>query len=69
MVTPTARTFFIVPFNEGQELNYTETFLGDRKGAEDRAFKMFYGLSRLLNQGTISVEVQSKNGKKLKEIM
>lgn len=64
-----AKLFFIVPHNEGQELNYIEDYKGDMKGVEDRAFEMFHGLVKVLKGGSISVVIQDDSGKKIKEIM
>jgi len=53
--------FFIEPTNEGQDLNYSETFEGTFKGAKKRALKMKASLQRILKQGSIGVSVKNQN--------
>lgn len=55
-------TYFIIPFNEGQELNYIETFEGTLIEATSRAVKIGSQLKRTLTQGTITIEVQDIDG-------
>jgi len=62
--------YFILPRNEGQELNYIETFKGNLVKATERAEKMQKDLKKALPQATITVEVQSgRTLKKLAEII
>jgi len=49
--------YFIQPYNEGQELNYVETFKGTLKQAKMRAKTMERILKRILKQGIITVDV------------
>jgi hypothetical protein len=59
------KTMFIFPMNEGQELNYIETYKGDLLGASKRAKKMATELQAILKDGTIIVEVQDDRGNTL----
>jgi hypothetical protein len=47
----------IQPYNEGQELNYTETFLGTYADAKRIAHIMEMRLKQALKYGEIKVEV------------
>lgn len=60
--------FFIIPKNEGQELNYIETFKGDKIDAVRRASEIRIGLQQLLSQGNFTAEVQNMSRRKLKEV-
>jgi hypothetical protein len=62
--------YFVIPYNEGQELNYIEDFNGDVAQAKTRAEKMAIDLKRALPQATITVEVKNANSmKKVAEII
>lgn len=61
--------FFIVPHNEGQDMNYVENYKGDMIGATKRATQMLDILKDVLKQGTITIEVQDSAGEKLKEVV
>ena len=50
--------YYIVPTNEGQELNYNEAFTGSLINAKRRALELRLGLAKLLIQGTIGVEIK-----------
>jgi len=54
--------FFIKPRNEGQELNYSETFKGDFLEAGKRAREMATKLQKTLKQGSITVDVEDEEG-------
>lgn len=54
----TLKLFYIVPMNEGQELNYIEDYKGTLKYAKKIADLMAKQLQRILTKGTITVEVQ-----------
>jgi hypothetical protein len=64
-----AKLYFIVPFNEGQQLNYSEAFKGYYENAKKRAKSMKTGLRRCLPQATISVEIHDESGRKIKEVV
>lgn len=64
-----SETFFIQPMNEGQELNYIETFEGTLSDADARAKEMKTGLQNVLQKGSISVEILNKAGEKLKQVV
>jgi len=49
--------WIIQPYNEGQELNYSEIFNGTYADAKRIAHIMEMRLKRALKQGTIKVEV------------
>ena len=51
------KTFLITPTNEGQELNYVETFKGSLYDAVCRANEIATGLTKVLKAGSIGVEV------------
>jgi hypothetical protein len=57
--------FFITPFNEGQEMNYAETHKGSQSTAWKRAKDMQKGLNRLLYQGSITVLIETPEGKEI----
>jgi len=50
--------YFIIPTNEGQDLNYMEDFQGTMVEARKRAFVMRRALRRILKQGTIDVRIE-----------
>jgi len=52
------KTYQITPFNEGQELNYVETYKFTRAGAIIRATYMAKRLADILERASISVEVR-----------
>jgi len=55
--------FYIQPLNEGQELNYIETFEGPFAEAKTRASELIAGLIPVLREGTISAQIEnSKTG-------
>jgi len=56
------KTFFILPTNEGQELNYMETYKGTLESAKKRAKKLAQGLQLILKEGTIGCMVQNQSG-------
>jgi hypothetical protein len=58
--------YFIIPTNEGQELNYTHTFKG-RTLKEARLFGEYMRdqLKIILNQGSIGIIIQEQSGKEL----
>jgi hypothetical protein len=58
--------YFVIPYNEGQELNYIEDFNGNTAQAKIRAKRMAIDLKNALPQATITVEVQ--NAKSLKKV-
>ena len=49
---------YIIPHNEGQELNYVESFDGTLSQAKQKAKIMADGLQRVLKQADISVQIQ-----------
>jgi hypothetical protein len=53
------RLLYIVPKNEGQELNYSEPFTGTREQAGLKAEEMRKVLQAALRMATITVEVQN----------
>ena len=53
--------FFIEPTNEGQALNYSETFDGTYEMARKRALKMKASLQRILTKGSIGITIYNKN--------
>ena len=57
--------FTILPLNEGQELNYVETFTGTFEEAKDRADDIKLRLQPILYEGTIQVKVLNMNGKEI----
>jgi len=61
--------FFIFPYNEGQELNYYESYEGELSGAVKRGKEMLKQLKEAMKQGTISVEIQDKDFEKLKDVI
>lgn len=64
-----AKIYFIVPQNEGQDLNYSEAFKGFYVNAKKRAKNMKTGLRRCLPQATISVEIRNESGNKIEEVV
>ena len=56
-------TYFIVPCNEGQGLNYIESFRGNFVEALERAKTLATELQSILEEATITVEVQDLCGK------
>ena len=58
-------TYFIQPFNEGQELNYVETFTGTRQDAGKRQREMRDKLRNVLKQGEIKVAILNDKGDEL----
>jgi len=61
--------YFIVPHNEGQELNYTETFRGNFQNAVSRAEELNAKLKDALREGQITTEVWNKDAQKIKEVI
>jgi len=57
---------YIIPHNEGQELNYVESFDGTLSQAKQKAKIMADGLQRVLRQADITVAVS--DSKTLKEL-
>ena len=51
-------TFFLVPTNEGQDLNYSEHHIGTINTAKDRAKDIVKGLEPVLYQGSISCRIE-----------
>jgi len=50
-------TYLIKPLNEGQELNYIETFKGSLDGAKKRALQIANGLKPILKDGIIGCSI------------
>jgi hypothetical protein len=61
--------YLIQPTNEGQDLNYVETMIGEYEDARDRALELRKGLRKLLRQGEIDVEILDRKGDKLKKVI
>ena len=59
--------FFLQPRNEGQELNYIETFRGSQLNARRRAKVMRDALQKDLPQANISVSILDKKGEHITE--
>ena len=59
------KLYLIHPLNEGQELNYVETFRFGRQGAISRASFLALRLAEAMSQGSIAVEVRSAKTNKL----
>lgn len=51
--------FFVVPTNEGQELNYSETIEGSLEDAKKRGKEIRDGLQKVLRQGSIGCELRN----------
>lgn len=51
--------FEIQPMNEGQEMNYRETFTGTKAEAQQRAKDLAKGLKRLMPKGDFSCHYES----------
>jgi|WetSurSiteA1Bulk_404760.scaffolds.fasta_scaffold596457_1 hypothetical protein len=62
------RKYFLVLFNEGQEMGYTEFFEGTRKEVDERGTKMYNLIQYALPKATITVEIQDHNCKALKVV-
>lgn len=56
-------TFLIEPLNEGQPLNYEETFSGTFEEAKDRADEIKNKLQSIFYQGIIEVQILNKEAK------
>jgi len=56
------KLFIIQPRNEGQDLNYSETFKGDFIEASKRARDMATKLQNTLKEGIITVDIQEYGG-------
>ena len=50
--------YYIIPLNEGQDMNYNESFDGSVSKAIERAKYLQDNLQNLLKQGTITVKVE-----------
>jgi hypothetical protein len=61
-------TYTITCFNEGQELNYVESWKGKKEVAFQRAEILFKQLKEAMTQGEVSVEVTDFTGIIIKEI-
>ena len=55
-------TFFIMPTNEGQELNYTETYEGVFVSAKVRAKEIVDSLKPVMFQGSIGCKIEDHRG-------
>jgi hypothetical protein len=58
-------TYFIIPTNESQKLNYKHTFKGPLKEAKAFAEHMRNGLQNYLTQGSVGVTIQNLSGKEI----
>lgn len=58
--------FVLTPTNEGQPLNYVESFEGTLAGARQRAIDIQAGLHKILKEGDIGCEVADENRKLLR---
>lgn len=54
-------TVFLKPFNEKQELNYVETFVGTPDQIISRSIQIIEGLTTVLTLGTFSVKIESSD--------
>jgi hypothetical protein len=60
--------FIIEPTNEGQNLNYSETFKGDYEQARKRAEIMKTKLKKALPQGEIGVNILNEEAENVGSI-
>ncbi len=64
-VTIPTESYIITPQNEGQDLNYTESYHGSLDSAKARADDMARRLQEILKDGTISAMVENLEGETL----
>ena len=57
-----AKLFYITPTNEGQDLNYMETYTGTFQGAKERAKTIALRLKPILTQGMIGCKIEKAKG-------
>ncbi len=52
---------FLKPYNEKQDLNYFEKFIGTPKQVVNRSMEIIYGLKAVLKNGDFSVRIENSN--------
>jgi hypothetical protein len=59
------RQYFIIPTNEGQELNYIHTFKGTLQQAKHKAEYITARLKDTFTQGSVGCIIQDQNAKEI----